>query len=280
MVPPTTSSTPPLPQPGAFRQPQATVPLVPLMPWGTPSGHTPGTSSTGVPRMYSMPSTDDREHGDVVTGIISVDSFDASVLFDSGASFSFVSEGFVVRASLSMQKISQPVLVSSARGPISSFSVCLGCSIVLADEVFVANLVVIPLESFDVILGMDWLSQCQAIISYFWKTVSLQAPSGREVIFQGSAREVIFQGSAMKYSLSLLSQMFPNRWTRKSGILLAMVDGTEVALQVENIPVVCHYLDVFPNEHQAYLLSVMLFLRLNYFLAQNQSIGHHIRWLQ
>ena len=84
----------------------------------------------------------------------------------------------------------------------------------------------------------------------------------------------------MKYSLSLLSQMFPDRWTRKSGILLAMVDGTEVALQVENIPVVCHYLDVFPNEHQAYLLSVMLFLRLNYFLAQNLSIGHHIRWLQ
>ena len=271
MVPPTTSSTPPLPQSGAFRQPQATVPPVPLMPWGTPSGHTPSSSSMGVPRMYSMPSIDDRDRGDVVTGIISVDSFDASVLFDSGTSFSFVSEGFVVRASLSMQKISQPVLVSSARGPISSFSVCLGCSIVLADEVFVANLVVIPLESFDVILGMDWLSQYQAIISCFWKTVSLQAPSGREVIFQGSA---------MKYSLSLLSQMFPDRWTRKSGILLAMVDGTEVALQVENIPVVCHYLDVFPNEHQAYLLSVMLFLRLNYFLAQNQSIGHHIRWLQ
>jgi hypothetical protein len=92
-----------------------------------------------------MPSTDDRERGDVVTGIISVDSFDASVPFDSGASFSFVSEGFVVRASLSMQKISQPVLVSSARGPISSCSVCPCCSIVLADEIFVANLVVIPL---------------------------------------------------------------------------------------------------------------------------------------
>jgi len=27
--------------------------------------------------------------------------------------------------------------------------------------------VVIPLESFDVILGMDWLSQYQAIISCF-----------------------------------------------------------------------------------------------------------------
>ena len=61
--------------------------------------------------------------------------------------------------------------------------VCPGCRISLADEDFVANLVIIPLDMFNVILGMDWLSQYQAIISYFWKTISLQAPSGREVVF-------------------------------------------------------------------------------------------------
>ena len=53
----------------------------------------------------------------------------------------------------------------------------------LADEDFVANLVIIPLDMFDVILGMDWLSQYQAVISYFWKTISSQVPSGHEVVF-------------------------------------------------------------------------------------------------
>jgi hypothetical protein len=130
-----------------------------------------------------MPSTDGTDHGDVVIGIISLDSYDARALFDSGASFSFVLEGFVACARLSMQKISQPVVVSSARGLISSCLVCLGYSISLADEVFVANLMVIPLEPFDVILGMDWLSQYQAIISGFWKTIALQVPLGGEVIF-------------------------------------------------------------------------------------------------
>ena len=38
--------------------------------------------------------------GDVVIGIISVDSIDAHALFDSGASLSFVSLGFIGRASL------------------------------------------------------------------------------------------------------------------------------------------------------------------------------------
>ena len=49
-----------------------------------------------------MPSTDGRDLGDVVTGTISVDSFDAYVLFDSGARFSFVSKGFVVRTGISI----------------------------------------------------------------------------------------------------------------------------------------------------------------------------------
>ena len=52
----------------------------------------------------------------------------------------------------------------------------------------------------------------------------------------------------MKYTLSLLCQLFPDRWTRKSGILLAMVDDRKVALHVEDIPVVCRYSDVFPDE--------------------------------
>jgi hypothetical protein len=109
----------------------------------------------------------------------------------------------------------------------------------LAYEDFVANLVVIPLDVFDAILGMDWLSQYQAIISCFMKTISLHAPSGRDVTFVGSA---------MKYSLALLYHLFSARWTRKSGILFSVVQDGEAVLHVEDIQVVYNYLDVFPLE--------------------------------
>jgi hypothetical protein len=201
------------PQFGAPRLPQ------PATPWGSSSvNFTLGASSSmGVPGAYVQPSADGRDHGDVITGTISVDSFDAHALFDSGASFSFVSENFVSCAGLSVQRMGHPIVVSSAKGSISSCSVCPGCSIILADEIFSANLVVISLEPFDVILGMDWLTQYRAVISCFWKTVSLQAPSGREVVFLGSTP---------KYTLSLLSQLLPDRRTRKSGILF-FYDGGE-----------------------------------------------------
>ena len=158
---------------------------MPSIPWAsTPNGFIPGASSSlSVLEAYAMPPTDGRNHGNVVTGTILVDSFESHAFFDFGASFSFVSEGFVVHADLVMYKISVSIMVSSARGLISSCSVCPGCSIFLANEIFVANLVLITLEPFNVILVMDWISQYWAIISCFWKTVSLKAPSRREVIF-------------------------------------------------------------------------------------------------
>jgi hypothetical protein len=164
MVP---NSTPMTPYSGALHLPST--PAVSLLPWtAAPTGAMPsGSSFVGVSRAYALPSTDGRDHGYVVTGTISIDSFDAHTLFDFGAIFSFVLDAFVSRACLFMQKINQSTVVNSAKGIISRTLVCLGCSIFLANETFVANLVVIPLESFDVILGMDWLSQYQAIISYF-----------------------------------------------------------------------------------------------------------------
>jgi predicted aspartyl protease len=130
-----------------------------MTPWSSSVNFTPGASSSaGVSGAYMLPSADGREQGDMVTGTVSVDSFVAHALFDSGASYSFVSENFVSRAGLSVKRMGHPIMVSSANGSISSCTVYLGCSVILAEEVFLANLVVISLGSFDVILGMDWLT--------------------------------------------------------------------------------------------------------------------------
>jgi hypothetical protein len=78
-----------------------------------------GSSSIGVSWAYALPSMDSRDPGDVVTGTISVDSIYAHTLFDSGTSFSFVSDAFVARAHLFTEKISQSIVVNSAKGIIT-----------------------------------------------------------------------------------------------------------------------------------------------------------------
>jgi hypothetical protein len=152
----TPTPTPSTPMPSQFGAPR--LPHTAAQ-WGSSVNLTLGASSSaGISGAYVLPAADGREQGDVVTGTISVDSFAAHAFFDSGASYSFVSEDFVSWASLSVQRLGHPILVRSANGSISSCLVCQGCSVILADEVFSANLVVISLRAFDVILGMDWLS--------------------------------------------------------------------------------------------------------------------------
>jgi predicted aspartyl protease len=97
----------------------------PVAQWGSSVNFTPGASSSvGISGAYVLPAADGREQGDVVIGTISVDSFVAHALFDSGASYLFVLEDLVSQAGLSVQMSGHPILVGSANGSISSCSVC------------------------------------------------------------------------------------------------------------------------------------------------------------
>ena len=50
-------------------------------------------------------------------------------------------------------------------------SVVKACSILVAGEILYADLVVIKLDKFDVILGMDWLAKHHAIVNCYTKEI-------------------------------------------------------------------------------------------------------------
>ncbi|WVZ50601.1 LOW QUALITY PROTEIN: hypothetical protein U9M48_001841 [Paspalum notatum var. saurae] len=123
----------------------------------------------------------------------------------------------------------------SPGGLITSSVVCPGCTISIDGDDFVANLMVIPLPVFDVVLGMDWLHRYRAVISCFWKTISLEAPSGQALTFQASAPS---------YSLFVMASLFPGHRSVKSGFLWTLAEKPTKPLSIEEIPVVRNY----PNE--------------------------------
>lgn len=90
--------------------------------------HLSRVSGLSSPWRHTLPAAESAGRPDVVTGTLLVDSCDALVLFDSG---------------LSMQRISQSVIVNSPGGIIASSTVCPGCVVSLNGEDFVANLMVI-----------------------------------------------------------------------------------------------------------------------------------------
>ena len=101
---------------------------------------------------------------EVMLGTFNVNSILATVLFDSSASHSFVSQAFVRMHSLPLCAMKNPILVNSPGGSMVASYCCPSASITLRGVDFSANLIVLRTAGIDVILGMDWMKQHKAVI--------------------------------------------------------------------------------------------------------------------
>jgi hypothetical protein len=79
----------------------------------------------------------------MVLGMFFVNSVPATVLFDSGASHSFIIDQFVTKYNLSMSLMKNPLIVSSPGGEMKNDSICPQVKINIMGVDFLANLVVL-----------------------------------------------------------------------------------------------------------------------------------------
>ena len=117
----------------------------------------------------------------VVIGEFLVSSTLATVLFDSGASHSFISSSFVERHNMPTVLLKLPLLT---RTPGVDIKCRLGCprvKIILSGVEFLADLVVLKSKGIDVILGMDWLTLHDGLIGCAARVVYLTSPDGVRV---------------------------------------------------------------------------------------------------
>jgi hypothetical protein len=124
-----------------------------------------------------------QEAQDVVFGMFLVNSAPASVLFDSGASHSFILALFVARHGIPVHSISNHMLVSSLGGNMKAMYQCLGVSFKIVGREFRANFVVLDSKGIDIILGMGWLSKVDAVIQCAKSSVILTSPGGERFDF-------------------------------------------------------------------------------------------------
>ena len=62
------------------------------------------------------------------------------------------------------------------------------CPIKIREYEFSGDLIELSFKEFDVILGMDWLSQHQVVVDCRMKRVTLRTPSGEEVTLSARGR--------------------------------------------------------------------------------------------
>jgi hypothetical protein len=115
---------------------------------------------------------------DITLGEFFVDSVLATVLFDTGAQFSYISTKFVKERSLPTKPRPRPILTSSPLGEKRSTLECRGVNMVFEGQLFTAELTVLESTGIDVILGMDWLAKHNGIVSCNPRVIQLEYPVG------------------------------------------------------------------------------------------------------
>ena len=160
-----------------------------------------------------------QEAQDVVIGMFLVNSAPASVLFDFGASHSFITAEFVAKHSIPMCTMLKPMFVSSPGGGMKAAYICPKVNLKIMEVDFPANLIVLNSSGIDVILGMDWMGGCNGVINCANRSVQSTSP-------QGDIVELVATLPSAEHCV------------------VNQLEGT----RLEDVRVVCEFPDVFPDD--------------------------------
>ncbi|KAJ0640579.1 putative transcription factor interactor and regulator CCHC(Zn) family [Helianthus annuus] len=178
----------------------------------------------------------------VVMGKFLLDDIYVTVLFDSGADTSYMS----LEMSKLLKRTPTPLdtkhVVELANGKsVEAAHVVKGCSIVLAGQTFSIDLIPIVLGSFDIVIGMDWLSQHHAEILCKEKVIRIPCSSQEPLEVQGDKSGAV---------VGIISYLKAQKCLRKghTAILALVTDAAAKEKKLEDIPVVRDFPQVFPED--------------------------------
>jgi hypothetical protein len=145
------------------------------------SASTPARQNQARAHVNHVAVEDARAALDVIIGMILINDNGAIVLFDSGASHSFVHANYVQKHNLPLSMLNNQMIVSSPGGDMHARHVCPMVNILIRGVEFLADLIVLESKEIDMILGMDWLSKHKGMINCAKKAVRLTTSSGIEM---------------------------------------------------------------------------------------------------
>ena len=174
------------------------------------------------------------------TGDIQVAAQTAYTLFDTGATHSFITSslakktGFPITVTASSFKIKTPT-----GSVVATKEVIKECLLEIQGHRSTCDLIIIDMNKYEVILGMNWLTPSKATVACQQKRVYFMDQEGKTAVFQG---ESVYPKESELSSFELIeeeSTKDPECYT---------VEKEEEKTRIEDIPVVNEFLDVFPEE--------------------------------
>ncbi|GJT30257.1 putative reverse transcriptase domain-containing protein [Tanacetum coccineum] len=137
-------------------------------------------------RAFNVNAVEALQDPNVITGTFSLNDHFATVLFDSGADFNFISTEFVSLLNVKPSIVNPGYVIEIADGKnVEVDRIIRDCKLKLRNSLFTINLIPLGHGSFDVIVGMDWLSQNKVVIVCHEKVFEIPMIGGEVLRVQG-----------------------------------------------------------------------------------------------
>ncbi|GKE38279.1 putative reverse transcriptase domain-containing protein [Tanacetum coccineum] len=131
-----------------------------------------------------------RQDPNIMMGTFTLNNHYATTLFDSGADNSFVSTTFMPLLGIEPSDLGFSYEIEIASGKLVEIDkVIKGCKLEIEGHEFDINLIPFGSRSFDVIIGMDWLSNHKAEITCHEKVVRIPLLDGKVLRVLGEKPE-------------------------------------------------------------------------------------------
>ncbi|KAJ3704225.1 hypothetical protein LUZ61_007930 [Rhynchospora tenuis] len=179
---------------------------------------------------------------DLIAGMVSVSDSFAYSLIDTGSTHSFVSQNYVDSYSWTTEPRERVMIVQTPLGKnVLVDRICRNCKIQIAGRTLPANLVVLDMQDFDILLGLDWLTTYHAVVDCKNHSVRFGKSNTEPFVLKGRKPGAgIPIVSALQAKHLMLSG---------DEVILAAVVSTDLSIpNLGEVPIVQEYPDVFPEE--------------------------------
>ncbi|KAA3466578.1 reverse transcriptase [Gossypium australe] len=176
-----------------------------------------GRALTGT---YAIRASKEASSSDVITGTFSLYDTRVIALIDSGSTHSYICMKLVSSMSMPIESTEFVVEVSNPLGKyVLVDRVCKGCPLMIKGHCFPVDLMLLPFDEFDVILGMNWLVTHGVVVNCGKKLIELKNENRDFLCVESDKQD-------------------------RSPIVIPSLSTQSI----ESAPIVCEYPDVFLEE--------------------------------
>ncbi|KAK3009852.1 hypothetical protein RJ639_012837 [Escallonia herrerae] len=137
-------------------------------------------------RAYALKSQEVRDTSGVIEGTLTIFQCVARVLFDPGSTISFISSYMVPMLPQEPELLPYVLEVSTPLGESTLVSLIYkSCAMIVGEHTVYADLIILPMRGFDILLRMDCLSSNRVSLDHLHKVVIFTTFDGESCKFQG-----------------------------------------------------------------------------------------------